>query len=170
MFRQVVSGIGVVAVCQLAAVQARAADVVQLQGKGVQIYTCSKDAAAGIDAGGHFAWTLKAPEATLTSADGKVAGHHFAGPTWQADDGSAVVGEVLASGTVAEPDSQPAGVAWLVLRAKSHAGAGAFDAVTYIVRSNTAGGAAPAAGCDASHAGTEERVPYTASYTLFGVK
>ena len=46
---------------------------------------------------------------------------------------------------------------------------GLLDKVAYVVRSGTAGGAAPATGCDAAHANAESRVPYSATYTFFGV-
>ena len=134
---------------------AHAGSALELQAKGVQIYTCGVDGPAP-------AWRLRAPDATLFDARGQVAGRHFAGPSWQAGDGSIVVGEVVASGTGA-----PGAVPWLVLRAKSHSGNGVFAGIGYVVRSRTAGGDAPAAGCDRDHAGAEARVDYTASYTFF---
>ena len=130
---------------------ARAADAIELQGKGVQIYTCAADG-----------WRLKAPEAVLTTAQGQEAGRHFAGPSWQAKDGSTVVGEPIASGA-----SDAGSIPWLILRAKSHEGEGSFAAVRYIVRTRTSGGVAPASGCDSAHAGSETRVDYGATYTFF---
>ncbi len=153
--------IGVSALCIVAGGHAGAAEVLTLLGRGVQVYRC--EAAAGA-----FAWTLRGPDAALLGGDGRVVGHHFAGPSWQATDGSLVVGEVVASGT--PPAGAAGAIPWLVLRAKSHAGAGSFATVTYIVRGATAGGVAPAGGCDAAHAGAEARVAYTATYTLFGVR
>ena len=138
----------------LTAGQAAAADVVELQAHGVQVYACA--AAADV-----FLWRLKAPEAVLTTAQGAPAGRHFAGPSWQALDGSTVVGEAVASGTA------PGTIPWVVLRAKSHEGAGVFAAVGTIVRTRTSGGLAPATGCDRDHAGVEARVEYSATYTFF---
>ncbi len=136
---------------------ARAAEpAILLHGQGVQIYTC--DPAAGA-----FAWHLKAPDAVLTDAAGHVAGHHFAGPSWRANDGSVVVGAKLAE----SPSPTPGAIPWLVLRAKSHEGAGSFAKIGYIVRSQTEGGAVPAAGCDAAHSGTETRIKYNATYIFF---
>jgi hypothetical protein len=134
---------------------ARAAPAFELQGKGVQIYTCT-------DGQGGFAWRLKAPDATLTNAQGTEVGHHFAGPSWQGKDGSLVTGEVetAASGGAGA-------IPWLVLRAKTHAGEGLFASVKAIVRSRTQGGVAPPTGCDASHGGAETQVPYTAEYSFF---
>ena len=143
-------------VALLAATGAQAAPVV-LTGTGQQIYGCGLQ-------GGAWAWTLKAPAAVLTDKDGREVGRHFAGPSWRAADGSTVVGEVLA----ADPAPLPGAIPWLVLRAASHAGAGAYARVSYIVRSDTVGGAAPATGCDAAHDGAEARIDYHATYTLFG--
>lgn len=130
-----------------------------LTGTGAQVYGCTQQ-------GGAYAWQLKAPDAVLTDSAGRRVGRHFAGPSWQAADGSTVVGEAL----VASPAPRPGAVPWLVIRAKSHAGDGVFAGVAYIVRSMTAGGAAPAAGCDAAHAGAEVRVDYSATYTFFSAQ
>ena len=112
---------------------------------------------------GVHAWTLKAPDATLRDAKGNVIGKHFAGPSWQANDGSQVVGEPLN----VSPSPNPGAIPWLVLRAISHTGAGEMAGVGYIVRTRTEGGVAPASGCDASHVNAEVRVPYGAIYLFF---
>jgi hypothetical protein len=125
-------------------------------GKGVQIYTCKAS-------NGSYAWSLKAPDATLQDAKGNVIGKHFAGPSWQATDGSIVVGAPLN----ASPSPNASAIAWLVLQAKSHSGEGTMANVQYIVRTRTEGGVAPAGGCDASHPGSEVRVPYSAIYLFF---
>ena len=122
-----------------------------LDAVGVQIYTC-KATATG------FAWTFVAPEATLYRED-RVVGKHYAGPTWEYKDGSTVVGARVAGAT---PD--PTSIPWLLLRAASHAGTGKMTPVTFIQRLETAGGIAPAAGCDATTVGAGARVPYTATY------
>jgi len=64
--------------------------VLKALGQGVQIYTC------GAKAGdrNQFEWVLKAPEADLVGDKGERIGRHYAGPTWEANDGSKVVGEV----------------------------------------------------------------------------
>ncbi len=135
--------------------RAAAAPAQELEGSGVQIYRCQRS-------GSGFAWQFKAPEATLFDPAGRVAGHHFAGPSWQATDGSTVVGAVIASSQGAAGS-----IPWLLLRARSHRGAGMFAGVSYIVRSRTKGGIAPAAGCDLDHLGQEARIGYSAAYTLF---
>jgi hypothetical protein len=125
-------------------------------GKGVQIYRC-------LSLAGGYAWTLKAPEATLTDAQGKLLGKHFAGPTWRSVDGSLVVGEPLN----VSPSPDAGAVPWIVLSAKSHAGNGAMATVEYVVRTRTEGGVAPSTGCDVSHTDAEVRVPYSALYLFF---
>src|SRR5215207_9135549 len=52
---------------------------------GVQIYTCNP-------AAGAYAWSAATPRADLLDDRGRVIIKHFGGPTWQADDGSKVVG------------------------------------------------------------------------------
>jgi hypothetical protein len=133
--------------------------VFELGARGVQIYTC----AAKPDDATAYVWTFKAPDADLFNRRGEVVGHHFAGPTWQGNDGSSVVGTVLE-----RADSPDAGaIPWLLLEAKDHTGSGAFSTVTYVQRLATAGGAAPTAGCDADHAGDEVRQPYEATYAFY---
>jgi hypothetical protein len=142
-----------------AAGTAAAADshsAMQFTGTGAQVYICS-------GSGDHFAWTLKAPDATLTDASKKAVGKHFAGPTWRANDGSSVVGEAVAN----SPSPRRGAIPWLVLRAKSHSGSGIMADVAYVVRANTRGGVAPASGCDAAHSGSEKRAPYSAQYLFF---
>ena len=129
---------------------------IELRARGVQIYVCEQ-------AAGAFAWRLKGPEATLTDAAGSEVGRHFAGPSWQAKDGSTVSGEAVVTSQSPAEGSIP----WLVLRAKSHTGSGVFSSVDYIVRMHTEGGAAPMAGCDQAHTGIESRVGYEAVYVLF---
>jgi hypothetical protein len=133
--------------------------VVQVHAKGDQIYSCKAD---GAQAG----WTLKAPEAQLFDKDGRAFGKHFAGPSWEASDGSRVVGKAAAN--VASPDADA--IPWLLVKVVSYAGEGVLTRVTSIQRINTKGGRAPASGCDAGHAGQEVRVPYSADYLFFAPK
>ena len=76
-------------------------------GTGVQVYTCASSGAA-------FAWSSAVPAATLFNSTGIQIATHFAGPTWQASDGSTVVGHKLQSDSVV-PDAIP----WLLLSAVS---------------------------------------------------
>jgi Protein of unknown function (DUF3455) len=122
--------------------------------KGAQVYVCNKNDA------GAFAWTLKAPDAELDDATGKPIGKHYGGPTWEGNDGGKVVGAVKASA----PAPGGNAVAWLLLDIKSRAGSGQFTQAAAILRVNTVGGVASPTGCDEARAGSEQRVPYTATY------
>ena len=133
--------------------------VVRVHAKGDQIYSCKAD-------GAQAEWTLKAPEAQLFDKDGKAFGKHFGGPSWEASDGSRVVGKAAAN--VASPDADS--IPWLLVKVVSHAGDGVLARVTSIQRIHTKGGKAPASGCDAGHAGQEVRVPYSADYLFFAPK
>jgi Protein of unknown function (DUF3455) len=133
--------------------------VLQVHAKGEQIYSCKVD-------GTQAAWTLKAPEAQLFDKDGKAFGKHFAGPSWEALDGSRVVGKAAANAPSPDVDSIP----WLLVKVVSHEGQGVLTSVTSIQRINTKGGKAPATGCDAGHAGQEVRVAYSADYLFFTPK
>lgn len=126
-------------------------------GVGDQIYTCQNSSGASN-------WVLKAPDAQLLSADHQVVGRHFAGPTWEWKDKSAIVGKVEAK----QPSPNPGSVPWLRLSVLVHQGDGAMTQVATVQRLNTKGGAAPASGCDAAHSGAELRVPYEADYLFFG--
>jgi hypothetical protein len=134
--------------------------LIQAVAEGVQIYTCTVQ---GSGAG----WTLKAPEAVLRDASGKqVIGRHFAGPSWQANDGSTVVGEVAARADAPRRDAIP----WLLLRATSHSGAGQFAEIAFVQRIDTVGGLAPSYGCDPGRQGNETRVPYSATYLFYAAR
>jgi len=133
--------------------------VLKALGEGVQIYTC------GAKAGdrNQFEWVLKAPEADLVGDKGERIGRHYAGPTWEANDGSKVAGEVLERADAPRPGAVP----WLLLTAKSSQGDGTFNNVTYIQRVNTEGGTASRDGCNAQHIGAEARVDYKAAYYFY---
>jgi hypothetical protein len=122
--------------------------------KGVQIYACNKNDA------GVYAWTFKGPEAELAGTADKPIGKHYGGPTWEGNDGGKVVGAVKASAPAPGGNAIP----WLLLDIKSRDGSGQFTQAAAILRVNTVGGTAPVTGCDEAHAGTEQRVPYTAVY------
>lgn len=126
---------------------------------GTQIYVCTE----GADAPGTFAWTFKAPDAVLWNDAGQQVGTHYAGPTWQGNDRSRVVSEVVARADAPAPGAIP----WLLLKARTNHGRGIFSTVTYIQRLDTVGGVAPSDGCDRSAGGAERAVPYTAVYAFY---
>jgi len=81
-----VSGIAQDIPAQLAPPQERPL-VGKYAAKGVQIYVCSVEGLAN-------EWEFKAPETELTDAQGRSFAKHYAGPTWEARDGSKIVGKV----------------------------------------------------------------------------
>ena len=107
-------------------------------------------------------WLLARPEAMLyaNDDDGGEIGTHYAGPTWESNSGSKVVGTVQKRATP-DPDS----IQWLLLKAVSSEGPGIFHRVTYIQRVNTVGGLPPAT--PGAVVGDEVRVPYTAEYYFY---
>lgn len=133
--------------------------LLRVHAKGDQIYTCKAD-------GAQFTWTLKAPDAKLFDKDGKPFGKHFAGPTWEANDGSRVTGKAVANAPSPDANSIP----WLLINVVSHDGSGVLSRATTILRINTKRGKAPASGCNAAHAGKEARRPYTADYLFCATK
>jgi len=119
---------------------------------GVQIYRCNGTA-----------WALVAPRADLYGENGKLLATHYAGPTWEALDGSTVKAARVDGATV-----DPTAIPWLLLA--THSPTAGLDgdrltATTYIQRLNTTGGIAPAAAeCTAETAGAVAEIPYTADY------
>jgi hypothetical protein len=126
---------------------------------GYQIYVCKAKA----DDPNIFEWTFKAPEAELRNEAGEKVGKHYAGPSWEGNDGSKVVGEVVERSNAPEASAIP----WLLLKARANDGAGAFSTVTYVQRIETVGGIAPTEGCDRSTVDSERGVEYTATYTFY---
>jgi Protein of unknown function (DUF3455) len=127
---------------------------------GDQIYTCQ----AKSDRPNEYAWTLKAPEAKLLNSQGEQVGTHYGGPSWEMADGSIVVGELSQKVDAPEADAIP----WLLVRIKSHEGEGLLSQANWIQRVNTAGGKAPATGCDRANQNQEVRVGYSADYYFYG--
>jgi hypothetical protein len=122
-------------------------------GKGVQIYDCRVKGAAND-------WDFKAPEAELTDAQGRPFAKHYAGPTWEAPDGSKIVGKVLAN----EPAPKAGAIPWLLLSTES-SGSGVLAGVRFVQRVSTSGGVGPSGACPT--VGTEQRVDYTADYIFY---
>ena len=130
--------------------------------KGVQIYECrARKDGTGVE------WAFVAPDADLFDTRGLAIGRHGAGPTWQASDGSRIVGSVKARADAPHSGAYPGAIPWLLLTTKSTAAEGAFSATTSIQRVNTVGGVAPATGCSADATGNTARVPYTADYVFY---
>ncbi|MDQ6867212.1 MAG: DUF3455 domain-containing protein [Pseudomonadota bacterium] len=121
--------------------------------RGTQKYACPVSATSNA-----------VPHAILFhGGEGDLVSIHFGGPTWQALDGSSVVGDGPNAKHFTAPD--PDGVDWLLLPAKSTAGNGLFSKVTFIQRLFTDGGKPPAEGCAPNQ--TELLVEYSADYFFY---
>ena len=126
--------------------------VVALHAEGAQVYECK----AGSD--GKLAWAFREPIATLV-LDGKTVGRHYAGPSWEHMDGSAVVGKAAGNA----PGKTASDIPWLKLEVTAHRGSGTFSGVSTVQRINTAGGGFTGA-CD--QAGALHSAPYAADYVF----
>jgi FtsP/CotA-like multicopper oxidase with cupredoxin domain len=123
-------------------------------GVGVQIYTCNGSV-----------WSAAVPRANLYDDNGKLIISHFAGPSWQAADGSKAVGTVVNKVIVDET-----AIPWVLLSATTTPGPDGDRLVdtTFIQRLYTTGGLTPpAADCNAATANTVVEVPYTAEYVFW---
>jgi Protein of unknown function (DUF3455) len=116
------------------------------------------------DMAGAHEWAFVAPVATLYSGDKKTVGKYYAGPTWEANDGSKVTGKQLAVSPAA-----PGNIPLQLVKTDPAMGAGAMAGVSYIQRLNTKGGIAPAMACDATSKGKRQQVAYEADYVFYGM-
>jgi hypothetical protein len=130
---------------------------------GTQTYSCTSAGTWG---------TTSVPQATLYGDNGHQIATHYAGPTWQAKDGSTVVGTKIAS--VTSPLGSAAAIAWLLLQAVSTTtgpdGGDRLSGTTYVQRVNTVGGVGPTGSCTYSSDPTANQtvsVPYTADYYFY---
>jgi hypothetical protein len=126
--------------------------IATLHAEGAQIYECKADP------GGRLVWQFREPIATLL-LDGKTIGRHYAGPSWEHGDGSAVVGKVAGRA----PGATAKDVPWLKLEVTERRGNGVLSPATTVQRIHTQGGAAEGA-CE--KAGTYLSVPYAAEYVF----
>jgi hypothetical protein len=125
-----------------------------LSASGVQVYTCE------LDAHHHLAWVFNSPAATLYDNAGQATVQHAAGPSWQTEDGTRIVGRVLAQA----PSATPASIPQLLLQTQTSAGAGWLGAVRYVQRLDTRGGLAPPGQCSREH--QRGSSPYLAHYVF----
>ena len=130
-------------------------EVLKATGRGVQIYRCVwQDSTAK--------WVFVAPEAKLYVNE-VISGTHGAGPVWNYRDGSSVHGKAISN----VPSPTEGNIPHLLLKATDPGGNGVLTQVSYIQRSETKGGLITNEVCNAEHAGSVSRVPYTATYTFF---
>jgi hypothetical protein len=127
--------------------------VATVHAEGAQLYECKADS------GVKLAWQFREPIATLLM-DGKTVGRHYAGPSWELVDGSAVTGKMAGRA----PGSTSKDIPLLKLEVMSQRGSGQLTGVTTIQRLNTKGGTAEGP-CEP--AGAFLSVPYSADYTFY---
>lgn len=121
-------------------------------GVGFQIYTWNGSN-----------WGAAVPDALLFDEDGNIVAVHSAGPSWESNSGSRVVGALPPLSAIVDTNSIP----WLRLTPVegSAQGPGIFADTTYIQRVHTAGGKAPSA--NGTFVGQVAKMPYTADYYFF---
>ena len=129
-------------------------------GVGELTYECREKSGMA----GQFEWAFVGPVATLYGADKKTVGKYYAGPTWEAADGSKVTGK-----QVAIAPASPGNIPLQLVKADPAMGQGAMTGVGYIQRLNTKGGVAPTAACDAVGKGKRQVVAYEADYVFYGM-
>lgn len=127
--------------------------IATIHAEGAQVHECKPDFA------GRLAWQFREPIATLL-VDGKTVGRHFAGPTWELDDGSVVAGKVVARA----PGANATDIPLLKLAALPRHDRGSLAGATTIQRINTRGGMTEGP-CES--AGVLRSVPYSADYAFF---
>jgi hypothetical protein len=115
------------------------------------------------DMAGQFEWAFVAPFATLNDAGGKSVGRYYAGPTWEAADGSRLTGK-----QVAVAPAQPGSIPLQLVKAEPATGAGAMQGINYVQRLKTQGGVAPSAPCGAANKMERRQVAYQADYVFYG--
>jgi hypothetical protein len=126
--------------------------ILEVHAEGAQIYECK----AG--AGDKLSWQFREPVATLI-LDGKTIGRHYAGPSWELSDGSAVTGKVAARAAGSTAKDIPA----LRLDVVSHRGSGQLGDAAAIQRLNTKGGVIEG---ECAPAGALISVPYSSDYVF----
>ena len=124
---------------------------------GVQNYVCA-EGKSGLE------WSFKGPQAELTDEAGRAIGKHYAGPTWEASDGSKVVGRLVSSVDSESRDAIPQ----LLLVSTQNSGSGVFANVKNIQRLHTTGGLAPKERCQPDQLGRLAQSPYKATYYFYG--
>jgi hypothetical protein len=129
-------------------------------GRGELTYECREKK----DMAGQFEWAFVGPVATLYGRGDQVVGKYYAGPTWEANDGSKVTGK-----QVAVAPGGAGNIPLQLVKADPATGAGAMQGVAYVQRLNTQGGVAPTAACTTADKGKRQQVAYVADYVFYGM-
>ena len=114
------------------------------------------------DMAGQYEWAFVGPVAALSSGN-KMVGKYYAGPTWEAADGSKVTGK-----QIAVAPGGAGNIPLQLVKTEPAMGMGAMQGLSYIQRLKTKGGVAPATACDASSKGQRQQVKYEADYVFYG--
>ena len=128
--------------------------VLQLSGKGVQVFRCEKR-----DSG--FAWVFRQPDAELIDASGKAVGRHGANFSFEHVDGSRLLATIVAN----DEAPKSTDLRWLLFTTRSY-GKGVFDGVTHVQRVNTHGGMPPAR-CESGQINQVLRVDFSADFVFY---
>ncbi len=129
-------------------------------GAGDLAYECKVKAGTP----GAHEWVFAGPTAVLYDKTSKAAiGKYYAGPTWEANDGSKVGGKQLG----VSPSGNAASIPLQLVQAAPSSGSGAMNGITFIQRMNTKGGIAPADACGADNVGAKKMVKYEADYLFY---
>ena len=107
---------------------------------------------------GQLAWSFREPAATF-AMDGKPAGRHFAGPTWEFTDGSRLTARVVDKAAGKTANDLP----WLKLAVVDRAKKGPASGTKWVLRIETEGGAL-AGQCPTEKERRAE--PYKATYVF----
>lgn len=129
-------------------------------GTGELTYECREKK----DMAGQFEWGVVGPVATLKDKNGMVVGKYYAGPTWEANDGSKVTGKQLAVAP-----NMPGNIPLQLVKADPAMGMGAMQGISHIQRLKTVGGVAPASACGMANKGERQQVAYQADYVFYGM-
>lgn len=121
--------------------------------EGAQIYACQPDTT------GALRWAFREPIATLLQ-DGKTIGRHFAGPSWELENGGKIQGKVSARAPA--PGAVSGDIPWLKLEAIAPA-TGPLAGMRFIQRIHTHGGALEGA---CQQAGELRAIAYSADYVF----
>jgi uncharacterized protein DUF3455 len=129
-----------------------------LSADGVHTYECK---VLG-NAPESYAWAATSPDATLYD------GTHSVGTVSANNEWSSSLDRSSVSGVIRAMQGAGSGnLPWASLAAVPAGDSGLFAGVTSIQRVNTAGGAPPAAGCDAGTVGEEAQVAFRADYYFY---
>jgi hypothetical protein len=129
-------------------------ELIAFHAEGAQLYECKPDSGKP----GALTWQFREPIASLIR-DGKSVGQHYAGPTWDYNDGSSAKGKVTSS----TPGATPNDIPWLTLAIVDHRNSGMLSSATVVRRINTKGGVAQGS---CQKAGDFLSVPYSADYVF----